>query len=82
MKIKTYVISVQYGKEYESVRREKTLGLPLRTVMNARLINVTASLYNGVNTSIQVGEEELTPAVTSGIPQGWTHRLDPLPCLN
>lgn len=66
------VISIDYSKAYDSIKREKIIEVMKTYKINSKVINSIAEVYKGDKTMIEVGSIEKEMEVSSGIRQGCT----------
>lgn len=68
-----YVMSVDYAKAYDSVKRDSLISILMDYKIHPNLIDVVTGLYTDDTTDIAIGgDKEIEMIVTSGIRQGCT----------
>ena len=71
MKKLLIVISINFAKAFNSIKRDVMIKLLMEYKVNHKVIGIIAKLYEGDKTIIKLDEEEeLEIAVNSGIRQG------------
>ena len=67
-----YVMSVDYAKAYDSVKRDSLINTLMDYKIHPNIIQVIAEIYTDDRTNIAIGDKGIDMAVTSGIRQGCT----------
>ena len=73
MKKPLIVISIDFTKAFDSIKREKLIETLMEYKINPQIIAIIANMYEGDKTKMEVSKEDhITLDVTSGIRQGCT----------